>query len=408
LTGSVQNGDQSQQPKGFWVIWSTVALDQIVFAMVLPILPILATDFGASPLTVTALVAVFALAQFLVSPIAGALSDRFGRKPIIIVSLVGSAIGSLILGLAGTLPLLFLGRAVDGLSGTAIVSAQAAISDVVEPRHRARYLGLLGTAFAAGFILGPGLTALTSRVDPKLPFFIASGLGLLNAAAALFRLPETHPRQDSATLGEDASPLSAFRNAGAIGSAAWFYIGILVAALFAFAAIEGGTFTLLAQERAHLDATGIAMVFVMVGILLAVVQGFAVGPMNSRLGPRLTVAAALGLSAIGLFALSAADSRLTLMLAIALPALAQGALRPTLTASVTNASPPQMRGRAIGMQTSAQGLVRIVGPLFAGVLYTVVSPGAPFVASAVITAATLVMVVVTKPRWAAATATAAA
>ncbi len=377
--------------------------------MVLPILPLLAKDFGASPLTVTALVAVFALSQFLISPFAGAMSDRFGRKPIIVFSLVGSAVGSLILGLAGTLPLLFLGRAVDGLSGTAIVSAQAAIADVVEPRHRAKYLGLLGTAFAAGFIVGPALTALTAQVDRKLPFFVAAGLGVLNAAAAVFRLPETNPRDKAATsLSEDTTPFSPFRNAGAIGSAAWFYIGILVASLFAFAAIEGGTFTLLAEERAGLDETGIAAVFVMVGILLAVVQGLAVGPLNARLGAQGTVALALGMSAVGLLALSTVDSRLTLMAAIALPALAQGALRPTLTASVTNAAPPQMRGRAIGVQSSAQGLVRIVGPLFAGFLYTVISPGAPFVAAGIITLATMVTVILTRQRWSNAATTASA
>ncbi len=369
--------------------------------MVLPILPLVATRYGASALTVTALVSVFALSQFLISPLAGALSDRIGRKPIVIVSLLGSALGSLILGLAGSLPMLFVGRAVDGLSGTAIVSAQAAITDLTEPRQRARYLGLLGTAFAAGFVIGPALTSITSRVDERLPFFIAAALGLANALAAVFRFPETHERATSgSTVNEDTSPLAPFRHAGAIGSSAWFYIAILAAALFAFASIEGGTFTLLAAERGGFDESSIAMVFVWVGLLLAVVQGGAVGPLNNYLGTRRTTGAALLVATAGFALLAAADTRTLIVGAISLAAISQGALRPTLTAAVTNAAPDEMRGRAIGAQASAQGLVRIVGPLFAGLLYTVIGPSAPFIAAAAISAATLGVVVLTPKRWA--------
>jgi DHA1 family tetracycline resistance protein-like MFS transporter len=373
------------------VIWSTVALDQIVFSMVLPVLPFVARRYGASPLVVTALVSIFALAQFLVSPFVGALSDRVGRKPILVVSLFGSAVGSLVLGLAGSLPLLFLGRAVDGLSGTALVSAQTAITDMVPAKQRARFLGLLGSAFAVGFIVGPGLSALASRWDERLPFFIAAGLGAINAAVAIVRLPETRPEEDRRVLAEtralgseDRSPLAAFRRAGALPAATWFYIGVLAAGLLAFSAVEGGTFTLLADDRFGFTAASIAAVFAWVGIVLALVQVLAVGPLNARAGVRGAVVAALVVNAIGFTLVALAGRVWMLVVAVSLNALGQGVLRPTCTSAVSSSAPPQLRGLAIGTQTSAQGLVRIVGPLVAGLLYTAIGPGAPFAAGAAI------------------------
>ena len=384
---------RSKPPTGFWVIWSTVAIDQIVFSMVLPVLPFVARRYGAGPLQVTALVSVFALAQFVLSPFVGALSDRIGRKPVLVISLFGSAVGSLILGLAGSLPLLFLGRAVDGMSGTALVSAQTAITDMVGPRERARYLGLMGSAFAVGFIVGPGLSGLLSLVDRRLPFFIAAALATVNALVAIVRLPETRSATDRAAVtgapgAEDRNPLGVFRHARMVTPAAWFYIGVLAFGLLAFAAVEGGTFTLLADDQLGLGQSQVAFIYVFIGLVLAVVQVSLVGPVNARLRTRGTVVAALLVNAAGFTLIAAADRVWVLLAGVACNALGQGLLRPTCTAAVSNAVPPQHRGAAIGTQTSAQGLVRIVGPLQAGAWYGGVGPSAPFAVGAGIAVAT--------------------
>ena len=386
---------RARPPQGFWVIWSTVAIDQIVFAMILPVLPFIARQYGASAFQITALVSVFALFQFVLSPFIGALSDRVGRRPVLIISLFGSALGSLVVGLAGALPLLFVGRAIDGMSGTALVSAQTAITDMVEPQKRARYLGLMGSAFAVGFIVGPGLSGLLSLVDAKLPFFVAAALAAGNAVVAIFRLPETRPaavRQASGATGpaggEDRNPLGVFRHTRVITPAAWFYIGVLALGLLAFAAIEGGTFTLLADDRFGLSQSSVAFIYVLIGLVLAVVQVSLVGPVNERLRTRGTVTAALLVNACGFTLIAAAQSVWMLILGVSCNAVGQGLLRPTCTAAVSNSVPNEHRGVAIGTQTSAQGLVRIVGPLQAGALYGGVGPSAPFAVGAGIAVAT--------------------
>jgi len=154
-------------PRGFWVIWSTVALDMVGFGIVAPILGRYADRFGASGLQVGLLFASFSLAQMICAPMLGRLSDRVGRKPVIIVSLIGTAVGSFVTGIAGALWVLFVGRIIDGASGASIAVAQSAVVDLGKPEQRARMLGLLGMAFGVGFVVGPALGGLAALGPPR-------------------------------------------------------------------------------------------------------------------------------------------------------------------------------------------------------------------------------------------------
>ncbi len=180
-------------PAGFGTIWTTVALDLIGFGIVLPILPLYAERFGASATTIGILLATFSIAQLLLAPVWGRISDRVGRKPVILISLFGTAAGSFLTGAAGSLPMLFLGRLVDGASGASVSVAQAAVADVAEPSERPRLLGLLGAAFGVGFVAGPALGALAALGGPHVPFYLAGCVALVNALVAIRRLPETAP-----------------------------------------------------------------------------------------------------------------------------------------------------------------------------------------------------------------------
>ena len=142
-------------PAGFATVWTSVAVDLVGFGIVFPLLPLYARRFGAGAATVGALFASFSVAQLLFAPVWGRLSDRVGRKPVLVLSLAGTAVGSLMTGLAGSLPLLFAGRIVDGMSGASVSVAHATVADVAPPAQRARLFGLLGAAFGVGFVAGP-------------------------------------------------------------------------------------------------------------------------------------------------------------------------------------------------------------------------------------------------------------
>jgi DHA1 family tetracycline resistance protein-like MFS transporter len=180
-------------PPGFGALWVTVAVDLVGFGIVLPILPLYAKRFHASSLEATLLVAAFSAASFVCSPLWGRLSDRVGRKPVLIVSLVGTAVASLVTGLAGGLVVLFVGRVIDGVSGASVSVAQASVADLAAPDERPRLFGLLGAAFGIGFVAGPAIGALGAVVNPRLPFFLAAGIAGINAVVALRRLPGGRP-----------------------------------------------------------------------------------------------------------------------------------------------------------------------------------------------------------------------
>ncbi|MBK6725485.1 MAG: MFS transporter, partial [Acidobacteria bacterium] len=186
------------------IIFVTIFIDLIGFGMVIPILPYYANTapFNATPLEIGFLVAIYSLMQFFFSPLLGRLSDRYGRRPILFISLLGSAVGYLVIGFANTLFLVFLGRIISGITGGNISTAQAYIADVTSKKDRAKGMGLFGAAFGLGFIFGPALAGVTSKYGVHVPFFFAAVLSFANAIALYLILPESLKPNQRAVLPE--------------------------------------------------------------------------------------------------------------------------------------------------------------------------------------------------------------
>jgi MFS family permease len=351
-------------PAGFGVIWTTVALDLIGFGILFPVLARYARDAGASPATAGLLVAWFSFAQLGCSPQTGRLSDRVGRKPVIIMSLVGTALGSLLTGLAGSLLLLFLGRIIDGASGASVSVAQAAVTDVAPPEQRARLLGLLGAAFGAGFALGPAIGGIAALVSHRLPFFIAAAIAAVNALAAVKRLPETHPDRSGVSRSELPENVTPEREAGSLRR----LLVVTFVSLVAFSGFEA-TFSLLCEARFNLSESSTYGLFFLVGVGLVIVQGGAIHTVVVKLGEVQTVRFGLVCNAVGLALVAVDAGWAPLTLALALLIVGQGLVAPTLSALVAARSPHARRGQTLGVQQAAGGLARSVGPALGGFLF---------------------------------------
>jgi multidrug resistance protein len=373
-------------PAGFGVIWTTVALDLVGFGILFPVLARYARDAGASPATAGMLVASFSIAQLVFSPITGRLSDRIGRKPVIIMSLLGTAVGSLLTGLAGSLWLLFVARIIDGASGASVSVAQAAVTDVAPPEDRARLLGLLGAAFGAGFALGPAIGGIAALVNHRLPFFIAAGIAAVNALAAVKRLPETHPRRSGVNHSEIPKYVTPERHR--TGSVRRLVLVTFVS-LVAFSGFEA-TFSLLAEARFNLSESSTYGLFFLIGIGLVIVQGGAIHTVVERLGELRTVRLGLACNAIGLSLVAVDAGWAPLTLALALLIVGQGLVSPTLSALVAGHASDDRRGEALGIQQSAGGIARSVGPALAGYLFGQ-SISAPYLVGAAMVAIAIVI-----------------
>ena len=362
-------------PRGFWAVWTTVAVDLIGFGILIPLLPLYAEDFGASPATIGALFATYSLAQVAFSPFWGRLSDRIGRRPVLLVTIAGSALGSLITGLAGALPILFVGRLIDGTSGASIAVARATVSDVASADERPRLMGLLGAAFGLGFVVGPVLGAAATFGGPAVPFFVAAFLSIANLIATWFRVPETAGPQAMAST----KPSPAARPVGY----AMRLIILTLVVVAAFSAFEA-TFSLLARLRVGLSDAEVALMFTGAGVLLVAVQGGLIGVLVRRYGEPRLLRIALGAMVVGFVVLSSASTWPILVTGVAITALGYGLVTPTLSSLIADQAASNA-GRALGTQQSAGGLARVIGPLVGASLFGVAMP-LPFVAAALLIA----------------------
>jgi EmrB/QacA subfamily drug resistance transporter len=172
---------------GLMLVMLLAALDQTIVATALPTI---VGDLGGLS-HISWVVTAYLLAQTAVTPLYGKLGDMYGRKVVLQVGLVVFLVGSALCGLSQSLDQLIAFRALQGLGGGGLmVSAQAAIGDVVPPRERGRYTGLFGAVFGLASVAGPLLGGfLTSNLSWRWIFYVNLPLGVV----ALFVLAATLP-----------------------------------------------------------------------------------------------------------------------------------------------------------------------------------------------------------------------
>ena len=154
----------------------------------------------------------FSATQFLFGPTLGNLSDAYGRRPLLLIAVFGLGIDFLITALAPNLFWLFVGRTFAGLCGGSYVIANAYIADVTPPEGRAKAFGIMGAAFGLGFVIGPAIGGLLGAYGPRVPFFVAAGISLLNFVFGYFVLPETlKPEMRRSFEWARANPFGTFK-----------------------------------------------------------------------------------------------------------------------------------------------------------------------------------------------------
>lgn len=347
-------------------IFLIVFVGLLGFGIILPLLPLYAKQFGASPFVAGLLLASYSLMQLVATPYLGALSDRIGRRPVLIVSQVGTVVSFILLGLANSLPLLFFARILDGLSGGNISTAQAYISDISAEKDRARAYGLIGAAFGLGFILGPALGGVLSRGNNyHLPAYVAAGISFVSLLLTIFVLPESlPPEQRNVQRQPRIIDVEGLRIAFGYGQ-----LGLLLLIFFLFNLAQAGfqgLFALFNEQRFGFGARETGYLLAYVGFLGLLIQGGLIGPLVRRWGEVRTLHVGLILAAVGFF--WAAWIQHWLVLVIALVPLAIGAALPTPTVNslMTRESPPGERGRILGLSQSLAALARVLGPLLTG------------------------------------------
>jgi len=346
-----------------FVLFLTVFVDLVGFGIVIPVLPLYAENFHATPIAIGWLTGIYSGMQIIFTPILGKLSDRFGRRPVLLVSIAGTAAGFALMGLGHSLTLLFAARILAGITGGNISIPQAYIADVTAPEKRSHAMGMIGAAFGLGFTFGPLIGGLMSRISYSAPFFFAAGLAVANALLVYFVLPESLPREHRAKPHEQASITEVFRH----GRGSMF--ALVIATYFflvAGFAMMTALFALFTEKRFGYDARANGYVFGFIGIVSVIVQGGLIGRLVKTFGEVALTRAGMVLTVLSLALLPMSDSLPILLLACAGLACGSGIASPPLNGLASQMIERNWQGRALGILQSAGSSARLLGPLLGG------------------------------------------
>jgi DHA1 family tetracycline resistance protein-like MFS transporter len=358
------------QPKGRRAaasfIFLTITLDMLALGMIAPVLPRLIASFlGGNATSAARMVGyfgtVFALMQFFFSPVLGSLSDRFGRRPVVLLSNFGLGLDYLLMAWAPALGWLFLGRVISGLTASSVPTGMAYMTDVTPPEKRAGAFGLLGAAFGVGFIIGPAVGGILGSVNPRLPFWIAGGLSLLNGMYGLFVLPE------SLTLAH-RSPFS-WKRANPIGSLTLLrnntvLLGLSAVLILGYLAQQSlmNVYVLLADYRYGWSDRAVGASLALVAVFSGVYGAGMVKPIVKRIGERGALSVGLLGGAVGYLMFGYSKTGLLMLCGIPILNLMSIAW-PSAQSIMSREVQPNQQGQMQGAIQGLRGLAGVVGPV---------------------------------------------
>lgn len=386
-------------------ILMTAFLNLAGVGLIAPVLPFIASRYVANPehlaLVNGLLFTAYSFFQFLAVPGLGALSDRLGRRPVMLLCLMGSAAGYLLFGIGGALWVLFLGRIIDGVTGGNLGVIYAYLADITDSRERTRYYGLIGAVSGFGFVVGPAIGAVLSKLGgPSAPAYFAALVTFLNVVWGYFAMPETLPpdkRAESIALRQ-LNPFRQLLSIFALPQLRWLLLASFFVAL-PFAALQSNL-SVLAKDALEWGASEVGGLFTVVGVIGIIVQGGLIRVLVKRLGEaRLALIGICGLITGFLLMAQVPNMPLPLyiMASTAVFATGNGLFQPSLNGLISQAVSPREQGRVQGGNQSVQALARVLGPLYGGAAYTLIGWSAPYWIGTLMFAMTLGFIIMAIP-----------
>jgi DHA1 family tetracycline resistance protein-like MFS transporter len=264
---------------------------------------------------------------------------------------------------------------ISGLTASSIPTAMAYMADVTPREKRATAFGLLNAAFGMGFVLGPALGGLLGTVNPRLPFWVAGALSMVNGLYGLLVLPE------SLSL-EHRSPFS-WRRANPVGSLSLLrrhasLLALAALLLLGYIAQQSlmNVYVIYADFRYHWSDRTVGLSLATVGIFSGLYGALLVKPAVARLRERGAISLGLVCGAAGyaFFGLS----RTGLLFWLAIPVLnLMSLVWPSAQSLMSHAIGPSEQGQLQGAINSLRGIAGLVGPgLFTYVFSRSIATGA--------------------------------
>ncbi len=378
------------------VVFVTALIDSVGFGIIMPVMPMLLMEVTGEGMSTAAryggwLMFAYAAMQFCLAPVVGNLSDRFGRRPILLTSLLVLGIDYLIMWWAPSFAWLLLGRLVAGAAASTYSTCNAFIADVSPPEVRAQNFGLMGAAFGVGFIVGPVIGGFLGEYGPRVPFLAAAALCFTNLIYGALVLPESLGRDKRRRFdlrrANPAGTLAALRRYplvfGMIGAYALFLLGHHVLP---------ATWSFFTMEKFDWSPREVGYSLAFVGVLMVLVQAVLLRLVLPKLGPRRAGVVGLSFTILSFLGYAFASEVWVLYAFLAVGAL-QGFTTPSMQGIMSNNVAADQQGELQGGLASIMSLTAIVSPPFMTQIFALFTqgnglpylPGAPFIASALLT-----------------------
>lgn len=389
----------SNDKKPLVIIFFTVFIYLLGFGIVIPIIPILSTELGATALQTGLLLSVYSLMQFIFSPFWGSLSDKHGRRPILLICLLGEVFAYLLFSQARSIEILFLARIFSGFFGASISTASAYISDITPPEERSKGMALIGSAFGLGFLFGPaiggGLTVwaehLSNDVFFKTSFssYWVSALCLITFLFAWKFLKETRDFTKAPTQKlKRFEQIIKYFKVPTVGPLIFVFFLLSMA----MSTMEA-TLVLFTKAKFNWGIKEVSFGFAYIGIIIIITQGFLVRRLIPKIGEKHMLRMGLILMSMGLSGIALAQSIPVLAVTQTLLALGVGFSNPSTLGSVSLLTDPSEQGAALGTTQGMASLGRIIGPAVGGALFGSLTIESPFILSGLLTMIALFVVI---------------
>ena len=387
-------------PRPKWIIILTIVLDTLGIGILVPVVPHLlgnpdsphyllpaGTSREAGYIVLGFLVAVYPIMQFFSTPILGQLSDRHGRKPVLALSLAGTALGYVFLALAiifRNIPVLFISRALDGITGGNLSVAQAAIADLTPPKDRTKNFGLIGAAFGIGFVLGPFLGG--TLADPSVvrwfnaatPFWFAAGLATFNTLSVLLQFKETNQYMRPVNVELGRSVHNVMRAFAMPDLRSIFLTMFFFNAGFGFFISFFGVFLI---HRFGYSELQIGHFFGYVGLWVIFTQLFTTRMVAERASEAQVLRMSLFGVAMVMAAYTLAPTAWWIFLIAPFASTFNGLSIANLGGLLSRSVAPEVQGEILGIGSSIQALAQSFPPLFSGFIAASLAPAAPVMAA---------------------------
>ena len=370
-------------------IFVTLVIEAMGFGIIMPVLPDVIRKFVTDETQVATtfgyFIAIYALLQFLFAPIMGRLSDKYGRRPIILLSLFGTGVDYVFMALAGSLPLLFVGRFISGITGASYTVATAYIADISDDSNRAKNFGMIGAGFGVGFILGPALGGLVAGYGLAVPFLVSAGLNILNFLFGFFFVPESlSPELRRNFKLKDLNP---FKSLIILGSMSSIFLLVVAHVMISLAGqTHPSLWAIYSESRFGWGPKEVGLSLGVVGVLHIISQGVFTGLFVKWLGEkRVALWGMLG-EAFTLAAFGLATNGTMVYVVLAISSLFNAA-QPVLQSLISKDIAPDQQGELQGALMSLMSLTAVANPLIMTRVFAFSSdkngifyfPGSPYI-----------------------------